>query len=272
MRRARTRSPVRHSLGSALVRDTLLINGITTAVALGLWRNLRADDAVRPVAWPTGRPAPHVSVIVPMRDESAHVDGVIGGLLAQHYAAFEIIAVDDGSTDGTGTGLRRWAAADTRVRVVTGTPPPAGWTGKNWALQQGLEATAATAAWVLTLDADMRVTPLTLASAVIHAEQVGADLLTLIPGLELESFWARVLVPQAGELYGVLVGTLGQINNPRSRVAAANGQFMLIRHAVYQAFGGQAAVRGEVAEDWALAGRLKAAGYRLHMAPGQAIL
>jgi chlorobactene glucosyltransferase len=259
-------------LGDAEARYTLIISAVTAGVALGLWRNARPEQGVPPLAWSPDTPAPRLSVIVPLRNEVANVAGCIGGLLAQSYPNFEIVAVDDQSTDGTGAALARLATGDARLRVVSGAPLPPGWTGKNWALQQGLAATDAHAAWILTLDADMRLEPDALAAALIYAWQAGADMLTLLPRLELGSFWEKVLVPHAGELYSLLVGVMSQVNDPGSKVASANGQFILLRRSIYEAVGGQAAVRGEVAEDWALAHRVKGAGYRLVMAQGSAIL
>ena len=258
---------------------------ISLGVAAGLARSLGDAQAVAPAPWPAGRPAPWVSIIVPLRNERANVDPLLAGLTRQGYPAYEIIVVDDESTDGTGAALAAWAARDPRVRVIPGPPVPPGWTGKNHALWQGVQnagcggrrAELKNAAhdgpnstfdrWFLFVDADTRHHPWMLAAAVRHADDVSADLLTLLPGLDLGGFWARVLAPHSGELYTLLVGALGQVNNPRSAAAGANGQWLLVRRGAYRAVGGQAAVREAVAEDWALAGRLKAAGYRLHMAP-----
>jgi chlorobactene glucosyltransferase len=259
-------------LGDAETRYTCIISAVTAGVAVGLWRNARPEQAVPPRSWPPGTPAPRLSVIVPLRNEAANVAGCVGGLLAQGYPNCEVVAVDDQSTDGTGAALARLAAGDTRLRVVPGAPLPPGWTGKNWAIQQGLAAADPRAEWILTLDADMRLEPDALAAALLYAQQVGADMLTLLPRLELGSFWEKVLVPHAGELYSLLVGVMSQVNDPGSPVASANGQFILLRRSVYAAVGEQAAVRGEVAEDWALAHRVKGAGYRLIMAAAPAIL
>ncbi|HET7079990.1 MAG TPA: glycosyltransferase [Chloroflexia bacterium] len=267
-----TARPPSWLLGDAELRYTLIISAVTVGVAVGLWRNARPDQQVPPQSWPSGAPAPRLSVIVPLRNEAANVAGCIGGLLAQRYPNFEVVAVDDQSTDGTGAALTRRAAGDARLRVVPGAPLPPGWTGKNWAIQQGLAAAGLQAEWILTLDADMRLEPDALAAALLYARQVGADMLTLLPRLELGSFWEKVLVPHAGELYSLLVGVMSQVNDPGSPVASANGQFILLRRSVYEAVGGQAAVRGDVAEDWALAHRVKGAGYRLVMAQGPAIL
>ncbi len=155
---------------------------------------------------------------------------------------------------------------------MPGAPLPPGWTGKNWALQQGLAAADPRAAWILTVDADMRLAPLALASALRHATAHGAAMLSVLPRLELGSFWEKVLVPHAGELYTLLVGSMNRVNDARSGTAGANGQFILLRRDVYAAVGEHRAVRGEVAEDWALAHRVKGAGYRLLLADGRAVV
>ena len=249
-------------------RDTLIVNAVTAGLAVGLARNFRAGWTVRPAPWPVDQPAPFVAIIAPLRDEAANVDPLLATLTRQAYPRYEIIAVDDGSTDGTGAALARWAARDGRVRVVPGAPLPPGWTGKNWALAQGVAAADPRARWLLFVDADTRHHPLMLAAALGYAEREGLDLLTLLPRLELGSFWERVLVPHTGELYTLLVGAMAQVNDPRSPIAAANGQWLLLRRAAYAAVGGQAAVRGAIAEDRALARRMKAAGARLRMAYG----
>jgi hypothetical protein len=265
-------NPYLNFLRASLWRDTLITNAVTGGLAVGLARNFRAGWEVRPAPWPADQPAPFVSVIAPLRDEAANIDPLLTTLTRQQYPAYEIIAVDDGSTDGTGAALARWAAGDRRVRVVPGAPLPPGWTGKNWALAQGVAAADPQAQWLLFVDADTRHHPLMLAAALGYAEREDLDLLTFLPRLELGSFWERVLVPHTGELYTLLVGAMAQVNDPRSPVASANGQWLLLRRAPYAAAGGQAAVRGAIAEDLALARRLKATGARLRMAYAPALV
>ncbi len=267
----RSADPLWHPLfRTAERRNTLIINGVTLGVAAGLLANARHGARVPVAAWPPDRLAPPVCCIIPMRDEIGNVAGCLTGVLAQQYPHFTVIVVDDGSTDGTGAALA--AIRDPRLRVLPGAPLPPGWTGKTWALAQGCAAADPAAGWLLTLDADMRLDPQALASAVAYAERQQADLLTLLPDLELHTFWEKLLVPHAGELYTLLVGAMDRVNQAASRVASANGQFILLRRTVYDALGGWAAVRGEVAEDWALARRVKGAGYRLLMAQGRAVV
>ena len=251
-------------------RNTLIINGVTLGVAAGLFVNARHGARVPAAAWPSTWPAPPVCCIVPMRDEITNVAGCLTGLLAQQYPHFSVVVVDDGSTDGTTAALA--AIHDPRLRILSGAPLPPGWTGKTWALAQGCAAADPATVWLLTLDADMRLEPTALASAVAYATRRHADLLTLLPYLELHTFWEKLLVPHAGELYTLLVGAMDRVNDARSPVASANGQFILLRRAVYDALGGWAAVRGEVAEDWALARYVKGAGYHLLMAQGRALV
>ena len=156
-----------------LWRDTLIVNAVTAGLAGGLAQNFRAGWEVRPAPWPTDQPAPFVSIIVPLRDEAANIDPLFATLTRQRYPAYEIIAVDDGSTDGTGAALARWAARDGRVRVIPGAPLPSGWTGKNWALAQGGQAADPRARWLLCVDADTRHHPLMLAAAQVTPSASG---------------------------------------------------------------------------------------------------
>jgi chlorobactene glucosyltransferase len=127
------------------------------------------------------------------------------------------------------------------------------------------------AEWLLFVDADTRHHPHMLSSVLLRAMSSGADLLSLVIDVRMESFWERVIVPQIGELYTLLVGTMDQVNREGGS-AAANGQFMLVRRDAYAAVGNLAIVRADVAEDRALAAALKARGAHVRLEYGRKLV
>ncbi|MEA2575568.1 MAG: hypothetical protein QOH93_2866 [Chloroflexia bacterium] len=251
---------------------TLVINGITAGVAYGLASNVLKNRNIKARPWPDDSLAPHVEIIVPARNEEANILPLMSTLLRQDYPheRYQITVVDDGSTDATATLARNLAARYSHLRVIATPPLPTGWTGKNHALWTGTQH-AAGADWLLFVDADTRHHPLMLASVVQHAEEVQADLLSLVTGMRLETFWDRVMVPQAGELYTLLVGSMDAVNE-KGRSAAANGQFMLVRPGLYRQVGTSEAVRSDVAEDRALAAACKAVGATLRLDYGRRLV
>ena len=134
--------------------------------------------------------------------------------------------------------------------------------GKSHACWRG--ATEARAEWLCFIDADARAEPELIAAAIAAAERDGTDMLSLTPFQELGSFWERLIIP-AGLVLVACAKDLRLIDDPASPEISANGQFLLIRRAVYAAVGGHRAVRDEVCEDKALAARVKRAGYRFRM-------
>lgn len=209
---------------------------------------------------------PSVSVLVPARNEERVIERCVRSLLAQRYPDFEVIVLDDRSTDGTAAIVANLARADQRLRVLQGQPLPAGWVGKCWACQQA--ANVARGAWLLFVDADTHHHPLMLASAVAYGEEQRADLLSLAPYQELGTFWERTLLPGIIAIILTVGGTLVDVNDPRRKVAKAIGQFMLFRSETYRRIGGHECVRDEIVEDFALARRTKGTGHHLLVADG----
>jgi chlorobactene glucosyltransferase len=205
-----------------------------------------------------------VAIIVPARNEAANIGKCLAGLSAQRGLPAEssITIIDDESQDATQEIAREAASADPRISVIEAGPLPAGWLGKPHACWRG--AYSVTADWLCFIDADVRAAPELVAAAVAAAEREGIDMLSLTPFQELGSFWERLIVP-AGLVLIACTKDLRRIDDPASSEVTANGQFILIRRAVYFAVGGHAAVRGEVCEDKALAARVKAAGYRFRL-------
>jgi chlorobactene glucosyltransferase len=223
------------------------------------------------LAAPPAQALPFLSIVVPARDEERSIERCVRSLLAQEWLDFEVIVVDDRSTDATPEILGRLAREDARLRVVHGAPLPAGWIGKPWALVQGERIARGT--WLLFTDADSAHEPRGNASALWFATRLGIDALTLGTRQELGSFWERAMLPSILGLILYASGTIGELNDPmRPRKALANGQYIMVSRKAYDALGGHTALRGEIVEDVEFAKRLKADGrFRLVIAGGDRI-
>jgi glycosyltransferase involved in cell wall biosynthesis len=199
---------------------------------------------------------PAVSVIVPARNEEACLGECLASLVAQTGVAFEIIVVDDHSTDRT----CEIAASFSGVRVIDAGPLPADWTGKNNAVAAG--AREARGAWLLFTDADTVHLPGSLARSLAEARQNDVALLSYSPEQITVTFWEKVVMPA---IFSGLAARYrpSEVNDPNSRMAAANGQYILIRRDVYDALGGHAAIAGDLLEDVALARRVKGSGRKI---------
>jgi hypothetical protein len=200
---------------------------------------------------------PLVSVLIPARDEAARIGACLDGLARQTYRRFEVIVVDDHSSDGTAEVVRAYAGRLPELAVVPGAALPPGWAGKPWACNQAAER--ARGELLVFLDADVMPRPGLLAALAARAEATRLDLLTLMPLLRLGSVAERVVLPAfIALLYGLY--PLREVSNPRSPVAFANGQCLLVRRRAYDVVGGHAAVRASILEDSELGQRAKAAG------------
>ena len=200
---------------------------------------------------------PTVAIIVPARDEAPVIDATLRSLLAQDYPGpFRLILVDDGSTDGTGALAR--ALDDPRLTVIDGTPPPAGWSGKLWAVAQGITE-AEDADLLLLTDADIVHDPKHLSALVAQAERHDLDLVSEMVELACDSLAERALVP-AFVYFFQLLYPFAWANDPLRPTAAAAGGTILIRRRALTRIGGIAAVRGALIDDVALARAVKRGG------------
>jgi len=198
---------------------------------------------------------PEVSVIVPARNEEDCLADCLRTLAEQQGVSCEIIVVDDHSTDATAAIAARFP-----VRVITADPLPAGWSGKCNAAWAG--AKIAKGNWLLFTDADTKHRRDSLATGLQEAHKFDAGLLSYSPKQEVRGFAQRALMPL---IFAELAVTYRpkDVCDPKSPVAAANGQYLLVRREVYDAIGGHAAVAGAILEDVELAKRVKQAGYKL---------
>jgi glycosyltransferase involved in cell wall biosynthesis len=200
---------------------------------------------------------PEVSIIVPARNEEACLGRCLESLTRQTGVDFEILVVNDSSTDRT----REVALSFPKVRVVDAPPPPSDWNGKSNAVAAG--AKEATGKWLLFTDADTVHLPGSLASSLAEAKQHGAALLSYSPEQEVHGFWQKAVMPVIfAEL--TCAYEASEVSDPKSPVAAANGQYLLIVREAYEAVGGFAAIASSLLEDVALARSVKQSGRKLY--------
>lgn len=246
---------------------TTLVAGVSLVIWVyliaargGFWRAAENDshdpDEPRRKSWPA------VTAIVPARNEAALAARTLVSLAAQDYpASFRIVLVDDDSQDGTADIAER-VVAPGRLTVVRGAPLPQGWTGKLWAVQQGLalvDGAPDPPKYVLLTDADIVHAPLALRTLVDRAERGGLLVTSRMVRLNRESLPERALIP-AFVFFFQMLYPFAWVNRRDRRPAAAAGGCMLIERAGLAASGGLAAIRGALIDDCALAARLKALG------------
>ena len=224
---------------------------------------------------PSGKP--FVSIIVPARNEERNIRRCVTSLLAQERVGafeYEVLVVDDGSTDGTGHILKEIAAAHPhgdRLRVLRLDHLPNGWAGKPHALHAGVQATKGE--WLLFTDADTWHAPQALGAALQRAIADHIDLFSLGSAQDMPGFWEKTLMPMA--YLGIAMQyPPRQVNDPASPLAIANGQFILIRRSVYDGLGGYARpeMRGTVVDDRDLARLVKQSGFLLRFEDGRDLL
>lgn len=190
---------------------------------------------------------------MPARNEEDCIGACLESLVSQTGVQFEILLVDDGSTDST----RAIAATFPQVQIVDPGLPPAGWSGKNNAVTAG--ARAANGEWLLFTDADTVHLPGSLQRALAEARDRKAALLSYSPEQDVRSLAEKAVMPV---IFAELATTFrpSEVSDPNSPAAAANGQYILVERAAYDAVGGHEAVAGSLLEDVALARAVKQSG------------
>ncbi len=241
--------------------------GCTTAV---VWMGLAACRhrfwSIQPKLAATGPLGhrPRVTAIIPARNEGEHLRQCLESLLHQEFQGeWKIVLVNDNSTDATGTIAHALAKADPRLRVVDGSPLAAGWSGKMWAVAQGLaQPEASQADYVLLTDADILHGPHHLAALVYTALQGNYDLTSEMVRLRTESLPERALVPAFVFFFSMLYPFLAVSDSHRS-IAAAAGGTMLVSRAALERIGGVSRIGSALIDDVALAREIKRGGHRI---------
>ena len=212
---------------------------------------------------------PHVTILVPAKDEAPGIRKCLERILAQDYPNFRVVAVDDRSTDGTGPILDELAREHPRrvtaLHVEQGGLPD-GWLGKCHALH--VASRAVEGDWLLFVDSDVTLQPSALSRALSLAVARKYDALSILTRLECDGFWDRLILPLAGGAWSVMHAVSLTNDDRRTRSAAANGQFFLIRRSAYEAVGGHESVRAQITEDVELMRHLKGRGFRTRLLLG----
>ena len=211
-------------------------------------------------------PIPSVTVCIPARNEERNIGTLLTKLRAQTLAPRSILVLDDQSQDATARIVSEHGREDARIRLLSGTAPPDGWTGKNWACHQLSEAAEGDV--LLFVDADVRPSAQAVEHSVATLLSYRADAVSAFPRQQLSGVTATMIIPVMDVLlYGFL--PLPLVFRTRAvSLAAANGQWFAFTREMYRHVGGHAAVRGHIVEDVELARAVKRAGGRLLLASG----
>ncbi|MFQ5591560.1 MAG: glycosyltransferase family 2 protein [Phycisphaerae bacterium] len=211
-------------------------------------------------------PRPTVSVVIPARNEGRNLAECVTSVLAQDCRPIEVVVADDRSDDDTIVNLRNAVGPDPRLRSIRIDSLPPGWLGKSHALWQATRAL--TGEWILFVDADCTLAPWAVRTAVEEAMRGDIGLMTLWPRIRAERFWEHLMIPLCAGIIALWYGS-GRVNDSRSKLAFANGQFLLIRKDEYDRIGGHRAIRRAIIEDIPLAECAKRAGVKCHVASGR---
>ena len=209
---------------------------------------------------------PKVSVILPARNEEKYISKCLDSLFEQDYPNFEIIAVNDSSSDKTAEIMYKYQNKSSILTVLNAGFKPAGWIGKNWACHQGY--LRANGEIFLFTDADTIHSPSVLSLAIEHLIEQKLDALTVIPRLLCQDIWTKITLPLIWSISYVKYSPL-RANNPKATTGYFFGSFYVIFRKVYEAVGTHEAVKSEIVEDGALGGIVKKAKFNLRVVRGE---
>ena len=265
-----------------ILSTAFFIGGI--GIIYWLHNQYHLDIVVEPITPPQN--VPLISICIPARNEERNIRACVEAALGQDYPHLEVIVLDDRSTDATSEILRQLSlesasllAAERKQHTLTGTRAislhilsgsdlPSGWAGKPHALYQA--SAAAHGEWLCFIDADTFLAPETISSCYAKAIKTKADMFTIMTFQILGSFWEKTVMPLV--MTALSVGfSPRKVNDPKTKDAIANGQFIMIKRSVYDAIGGHESVKDNIVEDKAISQQVKWNGYRLIVADGMKV-
>lgn len=250
-----------------LIILSVLQLAVVMAMVVFLVANTRFLPRIEPVSEPLAA-YPFVSVCVPARDEERDIEACLTSLLNQDYPNFEVIVVDDNSTDNTPVIIGSLQKRYPNLVVLQGTELPSDWYGKPFALHQA--QLQAQGELLLFTDADPVFQPFALTTAVDLMQKHQLDMLSLLPGAEFGSFWEGVVQPVVFAFIAALT-RFRKVNDPESPAAMGIGAFLLLQRAVYDRVGGHESLKQAILEDVGMARQVKQAGAKIMIAGGKKI-
>lgn len=247
-----------------LLSTVFCVSGLV--IIYWLHNQYHLDIVVEPASPPPD--APLISVCIPARNEERNIRKSVEAILSQDYPNYEVLVLDDRSTDSTPEILIAIHSATLpadKLKIISGSDLPRGWVGKPHALYQA--SASAGGEWLCFVDADTFISQETISSCYVKALETKADMFTIMTFQITRSFWEKTVMPLV--MTALSVGfSPRRVNDPNSKDAIANGQFILIKRSVYDAIGGHESVKDSIVEDKAISEQVKWSGHRLIVADG----
>ncbi len=229
------------------------------------YRGMASIPSLTAIAPFSGPVNPKISILFAARDEAEKMPAALSSLLKLDYPNYEVIAVDDRSTDATGKILDEFAARDSRLKAIHVADLPQGWLGKPHALATAYEK--ANGEWLVFTDADVQFAPELLRRALAVVEQERTDHLTLLVRLDLRGFWEPVALGYLGACFALMHPW--KTREPKSKAYMGVGAFQMVRRSTYEAIGTHRRLAMEVVDDMKLGKLVKMGGFRSIVAPSE---
>ena len=209
---------------------------------------------------------PTISIIIPARNEEKHIEKCLDSLLKQEYDNYEIVVINDSSSDNTSQIIERYIITHNKITYVNAQPKPEGWTGKNWACYQGYLQSKGDL--FLFTDADTIHDPSVVSLAVTYLLSEKLDTLTVIPKTLAYDFWTKSTLPVLW-IFSLARFSALKANNPKTKVGYLFGSFFIMTRKTYEMVGTHKSVRQEIVEDAELGRKIKEQGFRLRVVHGE---